>query len=90
MWEPIVCIVKERKHDTYIVASISGHNIRVINRTYLRVCVPETLRRAVAERESRSQTPRPGPNILHTDVESSDAESGLEITISQESTISYS
>ena len=41
------------------------------------------MRRAVAERESRYQTPRSGPNILHSDVESSDAESGrVEITIS--------
>ena len=55
------------------------------------MCVPETVRRAVAERESRYQTPRSGPNILHSDVESSDAESGrVEITISREPTINYS
>ena len=67
-WEPSVYIIKERKD---VVAPMTGHKRRVINRTHLRVCVPETVRRAVAERESRYQTPRPGPNILHSDVESS-------------------
>ena len=90
-WEPSVYIIKERKDDTYVVAPMLGHKSRVINRTELRVCVPETVRRAVAERESRYQTPRPGSNILHSDVESSDAESGrVEIIISRESTINYS
>ena len=90
-WEPSVYIIKERKDDTYVVAPMTGHKRRVINRTDLRVCVPETVRRAVAERESRYQTPRSGPNILHSDVESSDAESGrVEITISREPTINYS
>ena len=75
-WEPSVYIIKERKDDTYVVAPMTGHKRRVINRTDLRACVPETVRRAVAERESRYQTPRSGPNILHSDVGSSDAESG--------------
>ena len=89
--EPSVYIIKERKDDTYVVAPMTDHKRRVINRTDLRVCVPETVRRAVAERESRYQTPRPGPNILHSDVESPDAESGrVEITISREPTINYS
>ena len=61
-----VYIIKERKD---VVAPMTGHKRRVINRTHLRVCVPETVRRAVAERESRYQTRRPGPNILHSDVE---------------------
>ena len=90
-WEPSEYIIKERKDDTSVVAPMTGHKRRVINRTDLRVCVPEIVRRAVAERESRYQTPRPGPNILHSDVESSDAESGrVEITISREPTINYS
>ena len=90
-WEPSVYIIKERKDDTYVVAPMIGHKRRVINRTDLRVCVPETVRRAVAEREPRYQTPRSGPNILHSDVESSDDESGrVEITISREPTINYS
>ena len=76
---------------THVVAPMTGHKRRIINCTDLRVCVPETVRHAVAERESRYQTPRPGPNILHSDVESSDTESGrVEITISQEPTINYS
>ena len=76
---------------THVVAPMTGHKSQVINRTDLRVCVPETVRRAVAERESRYQTLRPGPTILHSDVESSDAESGrVEITISREPTINYS
>ena len=80
-----------RKDDTYVVAPMTGRKRRGINHTDLRVCVPETVRRAVAERESRYQTPRPGPNILHSDVESSGAESGrVEITISREPTINYS
>ncbi|KAI0216617.1 hypothetical protein LSAT2_031386, partial [Lamellibrachia satsuma] len=49
-WEPSVYIIKERKDDTYVVAPMTGHKRRVINRTHLRVCVPETVRRAVAER----------------------------------------
>ena len=90
-WEPSVYIIIERQDDTYVVAPMTGHNSRVINRTDLRVCIPETVRRALAERESRYQTPNPGPNILHSDVESSDAESGrVEITISREPTINYS
>ena len=89
--KPSVYIIKERKDDTYVADPMTGHKRRVINRTDLRVCVPETVRRAVAERESRYQTPRPGLNILHSDVESSDAESGrVEITISREPTINYS
>ena len=75
-WEPSVYIIKERKDDIYVVAPMTGHKSRVINHTDLRVCVPETVRRAVAEREPRYQTPRSGSNILHSDVESSDAESG--------------
>ena len=51
-WDPSVYIIKERKDDTYVVAPMTGHKRRVINRTDLRVCVPETVRRAVAERES--------------------------------------
>ena len=90
-WEPSVYIIKERKDDTYVVAPMTGHKRRVINRTDLRGCVPETVRRAVAEREPRYQTSRSGPNILHSDVESSDAEFGrVEITISREPTINYS
>ena len=90
-WEPSVYIIKERKDDTYVVTPMTGHKSRVINCTHLRVCVPETVRRAVAEREPRYQTPRSGPNILHSDVESSDAESvRVEITISREPTINYS
>ena len=74
-WKPSVYIIKERKDDTYVVAPMTGHKRRVINRTDLRVCVPETVRHAVAQREPRYQTPRSGPSILHSDVESSDAES---------------
>ena len=75
----------------FVVAPMTDHKSRVINHTDLRVCVPGTVRRAVAEREPRYQTPRSGPNILHSDVESSDAESGrVESTISREPTINYS
>ena len=89
-WDPSVYIIKERKYDTYVVAPMTGHKSRVINHTDLRVCVPKTVRRALAEHESRYQTPWPGPNILHSDVESPDAESGgVEITISREPTINY-
>ena len=59
---------EDRKDDTYVIAPMTGHKRRVINRTDLRVCVPVTVRRAVAEREYRYQSPRPGPNILHSDV----------------------
>ena len=70
---------------------MTDHKSRVINHTDLRVCVPGKERRAVAERESRYQTRRSGPNILHSDVESSDAKSGrVESTISREPTIKYS
>ena len=89
-WDPSVYIIKERKYDTYVVAPMTGHKSRFINHTDLRVCVPKTVRRALAEHESRYQTPWPGPNILHSDVESPDAESGgVEITISREPTINY-
>ena len=70
---------------------MTGHTSRVINHTNLRGCVPETMRRAVAEGDSRYQTPGPGPNILHNDVESWGAEFGqVEIIISREPAINYS
>ena len=49
-------VVSEQMEDTYVVVPERGQKKRVINRNYLRVCVPETVNRRSRLGHDREET----------------------------------